>query len=75
MKKLQGLIQDFILWYMRKHAGGEFHFNPYGRHDAGYIVKMNERDYHAYKCIAHGRSPDEFHKMVWALRDAGLWIP
>jgi len=71
---VHSLICKFIVWYL-KRCGGAFHFNPHGRHDAGYIAKLSETEYHYYQCLAHGRTPSDFHKMVWALRDAGVWVP
>jgi hypothetical protein len=73
-RTLHGLICDFIVWYL-KRCGGAFHFNPYGRHDAGYIVKMNETEYQSFTCLAQGRTPKDLHTIIWASRDAGVWVP
>lgn len=70
---MKHFLHKFIAWYLRR-CGGAAHCYPYGE-QGRYLVLMDDDTYHRFKCLAHGRTPEEFHKMVWSLRDAGVWVP
>jgi hypothetical protein len=71
---LHSLTVNFIVWYLRKKCGGAVHFNPYGRHDAGYALTVNENEYHNYRALVSYRTEAEIIKMIWTLREAGYTV-
>lgn len=78
-KTTRHVIHKLIIWYLGKCAGA-FHsgpFNDYGKEGKGgqYVVAMNDDTYHHFTVLADNRKKDEFHKMVWLLRDNDVYVP
>jgi len=71
---IKNLLHKFIAWYLRHICGGAAHCYSYGE-QGRYLVIMDDDTYHRFTVLAKERKPEEFHKMVWALRDAGVWVP
>jgi hypothetical protein len=65
---IRKLIHWLIVAYLR-HCWGAFHASAYGQ-DGRYVVLMNDQQYHYYTNFAQGLTPEAFHKVVWALREA-----
>ena len=71
---MKHLLHKFIAWYLRRQ-GGAAHCYPYGGEQGRYLVIMDDDTYHRFTVLVHGRTPEEFHEMVWSLRDVGVWVP
>lgn len=76
---IKRFLHKFILWYLRR-CGNAFHtgpYNNYGESNKGgmYIVAMDDDTYHHFRVLATDRVKEEFHMMVWLLRDANIYVP
>lgn len=65
---IKKLIRQLIVAYLGR-CWGVFHASAYGT-GGRYVVLMNEQQYHYYTNFAQGLTPEAFHKLVWALREA-----
>lgn len=70
-RPLRLLALRFMRWYLRR-AGRA---TRDGVANGGYIVHMSADDYHRYTVLAQNRTPEDFHAIVWAARDRGVFVP
>ena len=65
---MRHFLHKLIIWHLHRCAGA-FHAYPYGERGR-YVVLMTDSDYHYYKTLAAGLTPEEFHRRVWAIRES-----